>query len=503
MDAMKKWLWMLVVVGVSAGWALLAVNPSFAGAVDLPQTGQTTCYDASGNVIPCPGTGQDGEIQAGVAWPEPRFTSNGDGTVTDNLTGLMWLKDANCLGYRTWQGALDKVADLNANPGSYTCGGYRATYTDWSLPNVNELESLYNAEVPDLATWLNGKEFLNVHGSGVYWSSTTSAFDAQQAWRVSMGDGAVTRGDKSPYSAYVWAVRGVSRPPAAVWKTGQIQSYAAGDDGALQRGVPWPEPRFTDHGDGTVTDNLTGLMWLRDANCFFGSMHWQEALDKVADLNANPAGYSCSGYSAAYTDWRLPNRKERQSLTDFSQYYPPLPQGHPFLNVQSFSYWSSTTSATSTDYAWVVSMDSGHVNLNPKFAGHYVWPVRAGQSGSLVHLDIRANGSDGPITVSPSTPVAIDISLNPGDEAGVDAEWWIVVQSPLGIFWHYYSYVYPSGWVPGIDRCIEMPLTHLGSTNVLNMPLPPGTYRFFFVLDDQIDWIPDGKWMDSVNVTVE
>jgi len=62
---------------------------AFAGTINLPKTGQTICYDTSGNVISCAGTGQDGEIQAGVAWPEPRFADNGDGTITDNLTGLM------------------------------------------------------------------------------------------------------------------------------------------------------------------------------------------------------------------------------------------------------------------------------------------------------------------------------------------------------------------------------------------------------------------------------
>ena len=63
-----------------------------ACTVHLPRTGQTTCWDNSGNQIPCAGTGQDGEIKAGEPWPEPRFTDNGDETMTDNLTGLMWTK---------------------------------------------------------------------------------------------------------------------------------------------------------------------------------------------------------------------------------------------------------------------------------------------------------------------------------------------------------------------------------------------------------------------------
>jgi hypothetical protein len=187
-------------------WLLfLTANASSAGTVDMPKTGQTTCYDAVGIVIPCPGTGQDGEIRAGVAWPDPRFTDNGDGTVTDQLTGLMWMKDAGCLGSTTWQAALDKVADLNANPGSYTCGGYTGTYTDWALPNVNELESLYNAEESDSAAWLQGKGFLNVQ-SYYYWSSTTYAYSTDHAWVVYMGLGYVYYIHRS-YLNYVWPVR--------------------------------------------------------------------------------------------------------------------------------------------------------------------------------------------------------------------------------------------------------------------------------------------------------
>ncbi len=60
------------------------------------KTGQTKCYDASGTEISCSGTGQDGAYQNGATWPNPRFTYNENGTVKDNLTGLIWLKNANC-----------------------------------------------------------------------------------------------------------------------------------------------------------------------------------------------------------------------------------------------------------------------------------------------------------------------------------------------------------------------------------------------------------------------
>ena len=125
-------------------------------------------------------------------------------------------------------------------------------------------------------------------------------------------------------------------------------------------------------------------------------------------------------------------------------------------------------------------------------------------SAENLNLDIKANDSDGPITVLPSDPVSIQISLDPGEQAGVNAEWWIVAQTPFGMFWNYYSYIYPTGWTPGINQCIEMPLSAIASTNVLNTTtLPIGEYEFFFAVDDQINNIPEGKWVDSVKVTVE
>jgi len=195
----------LLIIGYAV---FLGGNPAFAGTVDLPRTGQTTCSDTLGNVIPCEETCEDGDIQAGVAWIEPRFNDNGDGTVTDNLSGLMWLKDGNCFGIKKWQGALDAVDDLNANPGTYTCGGYTANYNDWVLPNVNELESLVNAEAPNSVIWLNGQGFVNIK-SRHYWSSSTYAEYTVKAWVVHMNCGCMGSINKSTYLGCVWPVRAI------------------------------------------------------------------------------------------------------------------------------------------------------------------------------------------------------------------------------------------------------------------------------------------------------
>ena len=90
----------------------------FAGQIALPKTGQTKCYDTSGNEITCVGTGQDGDIRTGVAWPNPRFTVNGD-CVTDSLSGLIWAKNANLPnGQKTWDEALNFIASLNNGKGA-------------------------------------------------------------------------------------------------------------------------------------------------------------------------------------------------------------------------------------------------------------------------------------------------------------------------------------------------------------------------------------------------
>ena len=97
-------------------------------------------------------------------------------------------------------------------------------------------------------------------------------------------------------------------------------------------------------------------MWTKDANLPGTSKTWQEALDYVKGINTGT--YSNFGY----TDWRLPNRKELQSLIDRNRYNPTLPSGHPFTNVQGVYYWSSTSYAISSYNAWIVSMGYGYVD---------------------------------------------------------------------------------------------------------------------------------------------
>ena len=157
---------------------------------------------------------------------------------------------------------------------------------------------------------------------------------------------------------------------APVRKTGQQKlddsPLTPGDDGELQKGVEWPDPRFTDNLDGTVTDNMTKLVWMQDSN-IFGFQNWYEAL---AD---------CYNFIAG---WRLPNVLELLSLVDFDYYTEgfrgALPEGHPFTNPTGGSHWTSTTSHIGND-AWIIAMwqMGSYITEDAKAIGqNMVWCVR-------------------------------------------------------------------------------------------------------------------------------
>ena len=385
---------------------VLVVASQPAPALDLAKTGQTTCYDASGTVVACAGTGQDGETLTGVAWPEPRFTDNDNGTITDRLTGLIWLAQTDCLGKVEWLDALAAANGLAHGQCGLTDGSAAG---DWRLPNILEAVSLMNLEVSIPGDWLETFGFSGFYGVGL-WSSTTKVNPmavppGQGAFSFSSAQGFVFVGNKNN-DYETWAVRGVSSGPAPVWRTGQTTCYdtsgtviscaGTGQDGDLQAGVAWPTPRFTDNGNGTVADNLTGFTWLQDLGCF-GDRSWEEALSDSAAL----ADGTCSltdGSSAG--DWRLPNGREILSTISHERTRPALPTGHPFTNVPPhFNYnyfWSSSSWAQIPSWAWYESLaDDGQLAFGDKVALRKVWPVRDGGYANLVFADGFESGHTG------------------------------------------------------------------------------------------------------------
>ncbi|HVS66887.1 MAG TPA: DUF1566 domain-containing protein, partial [Thermoanaerobaculia bacterium] len=277
------------------------------GIAPVLDSGQTTCWDESGVERSCTGTGEDGEHRAGLSEVTPRFVDHLDGTVTDHQTGLVWMKDADCgWGTRTWQAALTTAADFNL--GSSSAGGDCAEYdddapphTDWRVPSLSELRSLIDfAAVSPALDPLH--PFLDVPNTS-YWTSTSTAGSQAAAWTVDLEVGLDLSANKGN-PRRVWLVRGTPTVPAAPstpstpvaaltladaglrfaddslqqsaavdraplratgWSTcfdasGQVRTCAGtGEDGELQNGVAPPTPRFSDQGDGTVLDHLTGL----------------------------------------------------------------------------------------------------------------------------------------------------------------------------------------------------------------------------------------------------
>ena len=171
--------------------------------------------------------------------------------------------------------------------------------------------------------------------------------------------------------------------PAPVPKTGQATSYRTGDDGTHQAGIASPSPRFVDHGNGTVTDKLTGLIWLKNGDCtkFHGldystqnTRPWDQAINDCNWLNTNHCGLTDGSSSG---DWRLPNVKELLSLLYYanSGSGKKLPPGCPLDASTRFGYWSATTNIGG--FAWYVDLFYGnHKGDNLKSELYYVRCVR-------------------------------------------------------------------------------------------------------------------------------
>jgi Protein of unknown function (DUF1566) len=181
--------------------------------------------------------------------------------------------------------------------------------------------------------------------------------------------------------------------PTHVAQTGQSTSYAPGDDGAIQAGVPFPSPCVTDRRNGTVRDHLMGLIWLKDAGCL-GSWPWADALAAIEHLNQG-TDFSCVEYRVGtFTAWHLPNVREIHSLIDFAFLIPALSDaagtgqwtpsnafsGDVLLGLpgEAMLFGSSTTLARTPDNAWYISLATGVINVIHKGSTFHVWPVRSG-----------------------------------------------------------------------------------------------------------------------------
>ena len=121
---------------------------------------------------------------------------------------------------------------------------------------------------------------------------------------------------------------------------------------------------FTDNGDGTVTDDNTGLMWQQGEG---GQKTWEDAISYCENLSI-----------AVYTDWRLPDKNELNSIIDYESYHPAIDTTY-FPGASASTYWSSTTDANHSSFAWLVYLYGGNAYYRPKSYNRDVRCVRAGQ----------------------------------------------------------------------------------------------------------------------------
>jgi formylglycine-generating enzyme required for sulfatase activity len=300
----------------------------------LQDTGQTSSY-----------TNTSGEDSDYFLNP-PSFTDNGNGTITDNITGLMWQKTDG--GEMIFENAATYCKNL-------TLGGY----TDWRLPTNHELFSINNHDSSNPA--LNTTYFAKTLAE-YWWTSDVRADDTTRVWVVNAGGGSGAHPKSETISAGGTKkihVRAVRNPYTTAFSVSH----------------------FTDNGDGTITDNFTGLIWqkIKSPN----TMTWEEAL-------SYSKGFSLAGKS----DWRLPNVKELQSLNDEKLFKPSFNKNY-FINVLSGNYWTSTTLKNTTSRTWDINVDYGIVSYNEKTVKENVLLVRGGMDkNDLGIVDVLIQGGE-------------------------------------------------------------------------------------------------------------
>ena len=314
-------------------------------------TTQDICYD-SGVAISCPFVGdgfygQDAQYSGRM----PSYTDNGDGTVTDNVTGLMWQQSPDMDDDGDIDAA-DKMSFDSAVAGAETCelGGY----SDWRLPTIKELYSLMDFRGLDPSGYEEGDEaflvpFIDTRYFDFSYGDTDAGerlIDSQYASNTLYSANTEDGGENN-------LLFGVN------FADGHIKGYGLslfGQDKTFfvtyVRGyLGYGQNQFKDNRNGTITDRASQLMWSKDDSG--AGLNWEEALAWVEEMNTITF--------LGYNDWRLPNIKELQGLVDYDRSPDATDSAaiDPIFNVTSITneaeeldypcYWSGTTHANWTD----------------------------------------------------------------------------------------------------------------------------------------------------------
>lgn len=294
------------------------------GQISYPivDTGQKRCYN-NFTEIAYPKSGQAFYGQdAQYSGNQPVYKDNGDGTVSDLVTGLMWTQDP---------GSKKTYAQAIADASKCRVGGYK----DWRLPTIKELYSLIDFSGTDIPPWSKtaNTPFINKRYFKFKYGNTASERIIDSQFATSTKYVSTTMGGNATMFGVNFADGRIKGYPLAR-KTFYV---------LYVRGNPeYGKNKFKVNSNGTITDEATGLMWTQ-ADSGTG-MDWQQALK-----------YAESSRFAAYSDWRLPNAKELQSLVDYTRSPDTTvsPAINPLFRLSSIRnaaggadypcYWTSTT----------------------------------------------------------------------------------------------------------------------------------------------------------------
>ena len=402
--------------GESVSGQLETSNPSDGFTYKIVDTGQGKCYDDINQIV-CPAQagayyGQDAQYQGN----QPLYADNGDGTVSDLVTGLMWAGSPDLNG--------DSLIDVNDKlsykeavdkADSFNLGGYE----DWRLPSIKELYSLIN---------FNGLDPSGLEGIGV--SELIPFIDSI----FEFGYGDTNAGERLIDAQFVTSTRyssttmgGNETMFGVNFADGRIKGYPIGEMPGGRgektfyvlyvRGNPeYGINNFVDNLDGTISDTATGLTWMKADSG--GVLDWESSLSYCEDLELG-----------RYKDWRLPDAKELQSIVDYSRSpdatgsaaIDPLFATSEITNeageVDYPSYWSSTTHANNRTGAyaayvsfgramgymtgtWMDVHGAGAQRSDPKSGDSSDYPTGHGPQGDAVRIENYARCVRGGVTRS-------------------------------------------------------------------------------------------------------
>jgi hypothetical protein len=375
----QNWIVLLGLLIPLLGLLLLPSRSNAQTTLSYPvvDTGQTVCYNATDSIT-CPQSGSNFSGQdAQYTGNAPSYTTNGDGTVTDNVTGLMWQQSHDTNG----DGTIDVNDKFTQSAAETYCSNLSlAGHTDWRLPTIKEAYSLI--------------DFRGIDVSGFTGSDTSGLTPFIDTNYFAFGYGDTSAGERvidAQFASTTLYVAGNERMMFGVnFADGRIKGYGLSNPSGektfyvycVRGDTSYGTNSFVDNSNGTITDNATGLMWAQDDSG--AGLTWQEALAWAETKNSETY--------LGYSDWRLPNAKELQSIVDYTR--SPDTTGSAAIDPL-FNATSITNEAGAVDFPYYWSSTT-HVNMRQTGAGEAAAYVSFGRALGYMNntwVDVHGAGA--------------------------------------------------------------------------------------------------------------